>query len=211
MPVSETAKRTRNPIREIVDGMKLAPNPSKDVIPLSIGLLPSPPLSHTYMLTMHTLGDPTIFGNLKVHESILDKLQENTRSFKYNGYPPSVGYADARAAIASRYSTEAHPLGADVGLQCFGVRDIHVPAGRHNYQRLLRRHRHCHQWSAAVVVISIEEENPRHTHTPYARTGQPRAEYPDSTPRFLPLRDDMRSSRHRDQDVPAACELLLLL
>ena len=49
VPVSETAKRTRNPIREIVDGMKLAPNPSKDVIPLSIGLLSavlSPTCSH---------------------------------------------------------------------------------------------------------------------------------------------------------------------
>ena len=31
------AKHTHNPIRKIVDGMKLVPNPSKEMIALSIG------------------------------------------------------------------------------------------------------------------------------------------------------------------------------
>jgi len=32
------AKHTDNPIRKIVDGMKLTPNPDKDMIALSIGI-----------------------------------------------------------------------------------------------------------------------------------------------------------------------------
>lgn len=36
---SEMSKRTLNPIRAIVDGMKLTPNPEKPMIALSIGKL----------------------------------------------------------------------------------------------------------------------------------------------------------------------------
>ena len=35
--VSDIARNTFNPIRSIVDGMKLTPNPEKDMIALSIG------------------------------------------------------------------------------------------------------------------------------------------------------------------------------
>ena len=34
---SDTARNTFNPIRTIVDGMKIAPNPDKEMIALSIG------------------------------------------------------------------------------------------------------------------------------------------------------------------------------
>ena len=37
IPSSITAQHTHNPIRKIVDGMKLTPNPEKEMIALSIG------------------------------------------------------------------------------------------------------------------------------------------------------------------------------
>ncbi len=37
IPASKCAKNTHNPIRKIVDGMKLTPNPEKEMIALSIG------------------------------------------------------------------------------------------------------------------------------------------------------------------------------
>ena len=37
---SVTARKTFNPIRSIVDGMKIAPNQDKEMIALSIGKLP---------------------------------------------------------------------------------------------------------------------------------------------------------------------------
>jgi len=37
IPASFMAKNTDNPIRKIVDGMKLTPNPDKEMIALSIG------------------------------------------------------------------------------------------------------------------------------------------------------------------------------
>lgn len=40
IPASVTARTTFNPIRSIVDNMKIAPNPNKKMIALSIGKLP---------------------------------------------------------------------------------------------------------------------------------------------------------------------------
>ena len=37
VPSSECAKNTFNPIRNIVDGLKIVPNPNKEMIALSIG------------------------------------------------------------------------------------------------------------------------------------------------------------------------------
>jgi len=37
IPASNMAKNTDNPIRKIVDGMKLTPNPHKEMIALSLG------------------------------------------------------------------------------------------------------------------------------------------------------------------------------
>ena len=39
IPASVTAKTTFNPIRSIVDRMKITPNPNKEMIALSIGEL----------------------------------------------------------------------------------------------------------------------------------------------------------------------------
>ena len=41
IPASVTAKTTFNPIRSIVDRMKITPNPNKNMIALSIGELKS--------------------------------------------------------------------------------------------------------------------------------------------------------------------------
>ncbi|ERL91486.1 hypothetical protein D910_08816 [Dendroctonus ponderosae] len=82
---STTAKNCKNLIREIVEGLNLQPNPEKPVIALS-------------------LGDPTIYGNLKpsaeTTKAVLDVLYEGL----CNGYAPSVGYEAARAAVAEYLS-----------------------------------------------------------------------------------------------------------
>ncbi|XP_033104303.1 tyrosine aminotransferase-like [Anneissia japonica] len=88
---SEAAKNTVNPIRIIVDGMKLEPNPKKHLISLSIG-------------------DPTKFGNLPLDPCITDAVHDVIDVYKNNGYSPSVGNEEARAAVAKYYSTDTSPL-----------------------------------------------------------------------------------------------------
>jgi len=87
------AKNTFNPIRNIVDNMVIKPNPRKHMIALSIG-------------------DPTIFGNLKTHPEIVDAVITSVESFKYNGYAPSVGYPAAREAVAKFTSTPGDEIQA---------------------------------------------------------------------------------------------------
>ncbi|KAB5574764.1 hypothetical protein PHYPO_G00212800 [Pangasianodon hypophthalmus] len=91
---SEMAKNTLNPIRAIVDGMKLTPNPDKPMIALSIG-------------------DPTVFGNLPTDESVLQAVKKAVDSHKYSGYAPSVGYHKSREAVANFYSQSSAPLEAN--------------------------------------------------------------------------------------------------
>ncbi|XP_057204633.1 tyrosine aminotransferase [Triplophysa rosa] len=88
---SEMSKNTLNPIRAIVDGMKLTPNPEKPMIALSIG-------------------DPTVFGNLPTDDTVLQAMKEAIDSYKYNGYAPSVGYQKSREAVANFYSRAEAPL-----------------------------------------------------------------------------------------------------
>lgn len=78
---SVQSKNTSNPIREVIETMNLAENPEKKVIPLSIG-------------------DPTIFGNLKPCGQILDALQAANRCEKYYGYQTAAGMESAREAVA---------------------------------------------------------------------------------------------------------------
>ncbi|KAM4619431.1 tyrosine aminotransferase [Polymixia lowei] len=90
---SEMANNTLNPIRAIVDGMKLTPNPDKPMIALSIG-------------------DPTVFGNLPTDNTVLQAMKDAIDSQKYNGYAPSVGYQKSREAVANFYSCPEAPLEA---------------------------------------------------------------------------------------------------
>ncbi|CAH1396524.1 unnamed protein product [Nezara viridula] len=84
---SAMARKSDNPIRQLVEGLKLEPHPGKPMIALSIG-------------------DPTIFGNLKPPSEVLDALIESVSSQRYNGYAPSAGHEEARAAVAN-YSSHS--------------------------------------------------------------------------------------------------------
>ncbi|OXA48342.1 Tyrosine aminotransferase [Folsomia candida] len=83
---SEFAKSTFNPIRFIVDSMKMEQHPDKYMISLSIG-------------------DPTIFGNLKPHNATIEAVHNALDKMTFNGYAPTVGYFEARSAVAEFYTT----------------------------------------------------------------------------------------------------------
>lgn len=85
LPQSQAARNTLNPIRAIVDNIKLPTNLTSRLIPLSIG-------------------DPTIFGNLDVPMTLTETLVQAVNSKQYNGYGPSTGLLPPRKAIAQRYS-----------------------------------------------------------------------------------------------------------
>ncbi|XP_070575350.1 tyrosine aminotransferase-like [Ptychodera flava] len=93
VPASDMARNTFNPIRDIVDSMRIQPNPEKELIALSIG-------------------DPTVFGNLKPSENIVDAVVHAVKTGTANGYGPSVGYVEAREAVARAYSDANAPVEA---------------------------------------------------------------------------------------------------
>ncbi|KAG0232779.1 hypothetical protein BGW42_007939 [Actinomortierella wolfii] len=108
VPASIVAKRTSNPIRAIVDHIKVKPNPEKSMISLA-------------------LGDPTLFGNFKIHQSCTDAVAKQLHSYKANGYPPSTGYMTSRQAVADRFTRPDAPLtGQDVIITsgCSGALDM---------------------------------------------------------------------------------------
>ncbi|PNI31860.1 TAT isoform 4 [Pan troglodytes] len=90
---SDMAKKTFNPIRAIVDNMKVKPNPNKTMISLSIG-------------------DPTVFGNLPTDPEVTQAMKDALDSGKYNGYAPSIGFLSSREEIASYYHCPEAPLEA---------------------------------------------------------------------------------------------------
>ncbi|KAM8775618.1 tyrosine aminotransferase [Rhynchonycteris naso] len=90
---SEMSRNTFNPIRAIVDSMKVKPNPDKTMITLSIG-------------------DPTVFGNLPTDPEIIQAMKDALDSGKCNGYAPSIGFLSSREQIASYYSCPEAPLEA---------------------------------------------------------------------------------------------------
>lgn len=79
------AKNTTNPIREIIETMNLVENPNKKVIPLSIG-------------------DPTIFGNLKPCQQIIDALSNSIKCGNYFGYQTASGMESARDAVVDYHN-----------------------------------------------------------------------------------------------------------
>ena len=82
---SSGAMNTLNPIREIIETMNLAENPNKKVIPLSIG-------------------DPSIFGNLKPCKEMLEAINKAHSSGKHFGYQIAAGNESAREAVAEYHS-----------------------------------------------------------------------------------------------------------
>ncbi len=91
---SDRSLRTINPIRNLVQGIDVKPNPAKELIKLSVG-------------------DPTIYGNLKVSQKGVDKYCEVIREMQSNGYSMSMGSLEARTAVAKRYSLPDAPLSPD--------------------------------------------------------------------------------------------------
>ena len=45
-------------------------------------------------------GDPTTFGNLQPANEILDAMKQVIDEKNFNGYAPSVGFIEAREAVA---------------------------------------------------------------------------------------------------------------
>jgi len=101
VPASQMAKNTFNPIRNIIESMKMEPNPAKKMISLSIG-------------------DPTTFGNLKPAENVVEAIAESVRSGKNNGYGPSTGFPAARQAVADHVSCPGAEITADDVILCSG-------------------------------------------------------------------------------------------
>merc|ERR1711988_408116 len=92
------SKNTFNPIRNILETMTLTPNPDKKMISLSIG-------------------DPTVFGNLKPSKNVIDAIASSVNSGKCNGYAPSTGYLEARKAVAEHIGDG---IGPDDVVLCSG-------------------------------------------------------------------------------------------
>jgi len=95
---SMMSKNTFNPIRNILETMTLTPNPDKKMISLSIG-------------------DPTVFGNLKPAKNVVEAIGHGVNSGKCNGYAPSTGYVEARKAVAEHIGDG---IGADDVILCSG-------------------------------------------------------------------------------------------
>ncbi|XP_053698459.1 tyrosine aminotransferase [Sabethes cyaneus] len=100
VPVTDFARLTHNPIRAIVEGLKIVPNPDKQLIALSIG-------------------DPTTFGNLKPAPEIIDAVRRVIEDGSSNGYGPSTGFPEARQAVAEYVAHQGTVTANDVIL-CSG-------------------------------------------------------------------------------------------
>lgn len=118
IPASRSARNTINPIRRIVDRMKISPNPSKEMISLSIG-------------------DPTHYGNMLPPVEALEAIVEAVQLPTSHGYAPSFGknkkikfslifmfffknypgILDSRRAVAHFWSRTNYTLKAEVNIQ----------------------------------------------------------------------------------------------
>ena len=117
---SPKALGTVNPIRSIVEGLNLTPNPEKPFIPLSIGEWALPFVRPNIFSQLKTsfpkqTGDPTLFGDFKPCREITDAVTAAIQSEKCNGYQPSAGREDARTAIAEYCAAYGMNVDAKVG------------------------------------------------------------------------------------------------
>ena len=78
---SAASQRTSNPIRAIVDMIKPDPSHPKRMLALSIG-------------------DPCVDGNLLPPTNVMEAICGAVKGCKHNGYAPTFGFQDARAAVA---------------------------------------------------------------------------------------------------------------
>lgn len=95
------SKRCRNHIRQIVDGLAVKPNPKLKLIPL-------------------TLGDPTVFGNLKAPPTAAEGVIKALKEGKYNGYTMCQGYESSRQAVADYLSYDGMKVKSKDIIICSG-------------------------------------------------------------------------------------------
>ncbi|PVU95958.1 hypothetical protein BB559_002549 [Furculomyces boomerangus] len=104
---SVTARSTINPIRALVgSGIKEQKGKQSD----------------QPMINM-SLGDPTIYGNLKTPEAFVELVKEKLESYKCNGYLASSGDSSVKKAIADRHNLAGGATNfdaSDVFLTCGG-------------------------------------------------------------------------------------------
>jgi tyrosine aminotransferase len=81
---SKSAKNTVNPIRRIVDRLKISPNPAKEMISLSIG-------------------DPTHYANMLPPIEALEAIVEAVQLPTSHGYAPSFGNENISLKTFIRY------------------------------------------------------------------------------------------------------------
>jgi len=113
IPTSEIAKRTINPIRNIVDKIKKP-----------IGTKEKP------LITL-ALGDPTVFGNLDTPDSVNTAVLRALQSKRNNGYAPSSGLVIARESIAKKYGSLEYPVLPDdvfIASGCSGAITLAIQA-----------------------------------------------------------------------------------
>lgn len=101
VPASEMALQFKNSIRDLVQGSKLRPNPAKKLITLSVG-------------------DPTIFGNLRIAEETKQAVLNAVNAEKCNGYSLTYGSEDAREALAKFLYYQGKVTAGDIML-CNGA------------------------------------------------------------------------------------------
>lgn len=112
------AKNTINPIRQIVDGLNLTPNKDKEVIPLSIG-------------------DPTVYGNLKLSSSVENAVLNSLQSNNHNGYGPSVGLKIARSAVATYVTPKVTAEDVVLTSGCSGALELCISCLANSGQNIL--------------------------------------------------------------------------
>ncbi|BGP45359.1 hypothetical protein JCM10450v2_001177 [Rhodotorula kratochvilovae] len=88
VPVSAGVQRISNPIREIIANIDLSAPPEQGVDKPLINL---------------GLGDPSVFGNMPPAPESIAAIEASLKSGRALGYPESVGYPDAREAVANYF------------------------------------------------------------------------------------------------------------
>ncbi|XP_065196692.1 tyrosine aminotransferase-like [Sycon ciliatum] len=83
-----------NPIRKLVDHGKFQPNPDKELIKLNIG-------------------DPTFYKNLPPSPVVIQAVTDVLQAGKDNDYKRTPGMAEARVAVAKKFSYPVNPVHED--------------------------------------------------------------------------------------------------
>ncbi|XP_065196691.1 tyrosine aminotransferase-like [Sycon ciliatum] len=83
-----------NPIPKLVDGGKFKPNPDKQLIKLNIG-------------------DPTFYKNLPPSPVVIQAVTDVLQAGKDNDYKKTPGMAEARVAVAKKFSYPVNPVHED--------------------------------------------------------------------------------------------------